>query len=190
MEFHETADLLRSGNIGIIPTDTIYGIVASAMDKDAVERVYRVRGRDEGKPCIVLIADVADIDQFQIPLSGKATKWLEKWWPGQVSVILPCPDERWRYLHRRTGTIAFRVPDVPELRELLRTTGPLVAPSANPQGMPPARTVAEALIYFGDGIDFSVDGGTLEGQPSTLVRFEENRPVVIRSGTVKISDYE
>ena len=77
MEFHETADLLRSGNIGIIPTDTIYGIVASAMDKDAVERVYRVRGRDEGKPCIVLIADVADIDQFQIPLSGKATKSLD-----------------------------------------------------------------------------------------------------------------
>ncbi len=191
MELHETADLLRSGKIGVIPTDTIYGLVASATDSAAVERVYRVRGRDDGKPCIVLIADMADLDRFipSMSLSNPVTQWFGKWWPGKVSVILPCPDEKWSYLHRGTGTIAFRVPDVPALREFLRMTGPLVAPSANPQGLPPAGTIAEAGAYFGDSVDFYVDGGILESVPSTLVRFDDGRPVVVRSGAVEISDH-
>jgi L-threonylcarbamoyladenylate synthase len=182
MNLLDAVENLLSGKVGVIPTDTLYGLVASALDPDAVERVYRVRGRDEGKPCIVLIADVSDLDRFGILLGDPVSKWLGKWWPGKVSVILPCPDERFAYLHRGTGTVAFRVPDVPELRELLLETGPLIAPSANPEGMPPATTIAEAEAYFGDGIDFSVDGGTLEGQASTLVRVSDGKWEILRQG--------
>lgn len=179
--------MLKCGNIGVIPTDTLYGLVASALDPVAVERVYRVRGRDEGKPCIALIGDVADLVTFGIdvvPLS----EMLGKFWPGKVSVVLPCADEKWQHLHRDTGTIAFRLPHVPELRALLRETGPIIAPSANPQGKPPAETIENAKSYFGDAVDFFVDGGTLHGEPSTVVRFEEGKIVVVREGVVKIAD--
>jgi L-threonylcarbamoyladenylate synthase len=189
--FDEAALFLNDGGIGVTPTDTLYGLVASALDPDAVERVYRVRGRDEGKPCIVLIADISELEQFNLELGGSSTsKWLERLWPGKVSMILPCPDERFAYLHRGTGTIAFRLPDKPELREFLRETGPLIAPSANPQGMAPAKTVVEAEAYFGDDVDFYVDGGMLAGEPSTVVKFEDEKLMVIREGAVRILNQE
>ncbi|MBP9751894.1 MAG: threonylcarbamoyl-AMP synthase [Candidatus Moranbacteria bacterium] len=186
----EAAVLLKKGDIGILPTDTLYGLVASALDREAVELVYRVRGRDEGKPCIVLISDQSDIERFfGLSLSGLATK-LAEMWPGKVSVILPCPDAKWAYLHRGTETVAFRVPDRSELRELLRKVGPLIAPSANPQGMPPAKTIEEAEEYFGSDADFYVDAGMLDSEPSTVVRFMDGKLSVVREGAVKISNQE
>lgn len=173
-----------------MPTDTLYGVVASAMDAAAVERVYRVRGRDEGKPCIVLIGDIDALERFGIVLGERMRSMLEEVWPGKVSVILPCPDERFAYLHRGTGTIAFRVPDVPALRGLLRKTGPLIAPSANPQGKPPAKTIAEAKNYFGDTVDFYIDGGTLDSEPSTVVRFIDGKLSVVREGAVEIPNQD
>lgn len=188
--FTEVIPFLKNGEIGVIPTDTLYGLIASAMDPEAVERIYRVRGRDEGKPCIALISDQSDIERFfGLSLSGLATK-LAEMWPGKVSVILPCPDAKWAYLHRGTKTIAFRVPDKSDLRELLRETGPLIAPSANPQGMPPAKTIEEAEGYFGDDADFYVDGGTLDSEPSTVVRFTDGKLSVVRKGAVKIPNQE
>jgi L-threonylcarbamoyladenylate synthase len=206
----EAAVLLKKGDIGILPTDTLYGLVASALDREAVERVYRVRGRDEGKPCIVLIPEISDIDRFfchpefvegsslssadssvrRLSRNDKYDEMLGRVWPGKVSVILPCPDEEWKYLHRGTKTIAFRVPDKPELRELLREVGPLIAPSANPQGMPPAKTIAEAQAYFDDAVDFYIDGGTLDSEPSTVVRFTDGRFSVVREGAVKIPNQD
>lgn len=188
MEYESCKDLIRSGAMGVMPTDTLYGVVASAMDAAAVERVYRVRGRDEGKPCIVLIGDVDALERFGIVLGGRMRSLLEGVWPGKVSVILPCPDERFAYLHRGTGTIAFRVPDRSDLRAFLTAALPLVAPSANPQGKPPAKTIAEAESYFGGAMDFYVDGGHLDGEPSTVVRFEDGALVVVRQGAVDISN--
>ena len=190
ISFEEAISRIESGKIGIVPTDTLYGLVASAMDPESVERVYRVRGRDGDKPCIVLIADISDLDRFSPAVSDVILGKLRKWWPGKVSVILPCPDDRFTYLHRGTGTIAFRMPDRPELRDFLRKTGPIIAPSANQQGMPPAKTVGEAEKYFGSDVDFYVDSGTLDSKPSTVVRFTDGKLSVVREGAVKIQDQE
>ena len=115
---------------------------------------------------------------------------LKRLWPGKVSAVLPCSDEQWAYLHRGTGTVAFRLPDDAGLRALLRETGPLVAPSANPQGEPPAKTIEDAEGYFGDTVDFYVDGGLLDGEPSTLVKIENGNIVVLRQGAVRIDGHE
>lgn len=184
----EAVSLLKNGSVGILPTDTLYGLVASALDKEAVERVYRVRGRDEGKPCIVLIGGMDAIESFGIVLSDEERTTLSLLWPGKVSVILPCPDTKWTHLHRGTGTVAFRVPDKSDLRELLCETGPLIAPSANLQGEPPAKTIEEAEEYFGDTMDFYVGSGMLDSEPSTVVRFTDGRLSVAREGAVKISN--
>lgn len=190
VSFEKTIPFLKLGKIGVIPTDTLYGLVASAMNPEAVERVYRVRGRDEGKPCIVLIADMSDLDRFGVEPGDPVSRCLEEWWPGKVSVVLSCPGERFAYLHRGTGAIAFRLPGDDALRSLLREAGPLIAPSANRQGELPATTVAEAEAYFGDDADFYVDGGALSGEPSTVVKFEDGKLTVIREGAVKISNQE
>lgn len=182
----EAGMLLAGGEICILPTDTIYGFVASALLPESVERLYKARGRDERKPCIVLLSSADDIARFDRVVSSEERRILNRVWPGAVSVILSGFSEPFSYLHRGTGTIAFRVPNVSELRGMLRISGPIIAPSANPEGMKPAETIEESELYFGGRADFFVDGGRLSGLPSTVVKVENNHLSVVRQGVAKL----
>lgn len=177
---------LSRGGVGVIPTDTLYGLVGCALDERVVQRVYAIRKRDMDKPCIILIASIADIHLFGIQLSVQEQAYVHRWWPGAVSVVLPVSQNTFAYLHRGKGSLAFRCPDDQALRELLTQTGPLIAPSANVQGLPPATTIAEARAYFGTAVDLYVDSGVLSGEPSTVVQFKCEIPHVLRQGSVEI----
>lgn len=181
-------EVLKKGGVAFIPTDTIYGILASAFDKKAVERVYKIRGRDKDKPCIVLISSFSDLKKFSIILDEKQKEFLEKVWPGKVSVILPCSSEKLKYLHRGKKSIAFRMigPRNKNLFNILKSVGPVIAPSANPQGMPPATKRSEAKKYFGKSVDAYVCIGTKISKPSTLVEYKKGELVILREGAVKI----
>ncbi len=175
-----SVEILKKGGIGILPTDTLYGIVGSAMSKTAVERIYEVRKRDLGKPFIVLISSIEDLSLFGVKVDNVLRMTLEGHWPGPVSIILPVTDENFDYLTRGKQTLAFRFPKNEKLIEILKPAGPLVAPSANPQGQPPATTIAEAKKYFGESVDFYEEGGTLAGKPSKLIAFENGEIKVLR----------
>lgn len=167
-------------------TDTIYGLVGSALNPKTVERIYRLRKRDKNKPFIILIGSLADLAIFSINLSFYQKKILKKLWPGKVSIILPCRKEKFRYLHRGGKTLSFRLPANKELLNLLTAVGPLVAPSANPQGLKPAVNIKKAKKYFGAKINFYNDSGRLSNQPSTLIQIKNNKVIVLRMGAVKI----
>lgn len=182
----ELARALQAGGVVVMPTDTIYGICASALNESAVERLYLIRKRTPTKPLIVLIADLADLERFKIVLSSFQRTFLEKHWPASLSVIVPCIDEQFAYLHRGTKTLAVRLPADERLRALIRSTGPLVAPSANPEGLTPAKTIAEARAYFKNEVAHYADGGVLEGQASTLVSIVDDKVAVLRQGAVSV----
>lgn len=167
------SEVLARGGIAVIPTDTLYGVVASAQDEAAVERVYALKGRAPEKPCIILIASLDDLKLFGITLNDAQRAVLDRSWPGPVSVVLPCGDSVPEYLHRGTHTLAFRLPDDESLRALVQKVGPLIAPSANPQSLAPATTFAEARGYFGDRVDCYLDGGTHAGKASKLISLSE-----------------
>lgn len=179
------AQTLKNGGIAVIPTDTIYGIVARALDRAAVEKVYEAKGRTPSKPCIILISSIGDLAGFGVALAETQAAVAGSYWPGPVSIILPCPDSRLEYLHRGTHSLAFRLPDDERLLSLLKETGPLIAPSANPEGLPPATTVDEARAYFGDAAAY-LDGGTRTGAPSILISLAEDGTVaVLRDNVAK-----
>lgn len=167
-------DAIAAGEVGVIPTDTLYGLVGSALDPDAVSRIYELKRRNPDKPLIVLIADVEDVERFGVVLSAELREQLERYWPGPYSIVLPTIDDTFSYLDRGTRTIAFRLPDDEELRDLLRQTGPLVAPSANVEGDAPARTISHARAYFGSDAAFYVDGGEIDREPSTVMVLDES----------------
>ncbi|QQR78499.1 MAG: threonylcarbamoyl-AMP synthase [Candidatus Moraniibacteriota bacterium] len=181
--------ILQGGGVVVLPTDTVYGIVASALIPETVERVFQLRQRDTHKAVIVLISNEGELKRFSIPLDEQAGTFLRSVWPGRVSVVLPTTEPaRWTHLHRGTDSIAFRIPADPALRAFLRRTGPLIAPSANTAGEPAATSIDTARKYFDDRVDLYIDGGTLESAPSTLVRWTPGGIEILRQGAVQIDE--
>lgn len=170
---------LQKGGIAVMPTDTVYGIVGQALNKGTVERIYQTRNRNPEKPCILLIGDTDELKKFSINLSGPQTEKIKSYWPGPVSIIFDCPEDPFAYLHRVTQTLAFRLPSDDRLRDLLLKTGPLIAPSANTEGGPVSKNIEEAQNYFGDAVDLYIDGGTVEGRASKVVRFDVSGEVTV-----------
>ena len=178
---------LNEGGVVVIPTDTMYGVVARASDKQAVERIYRTRGRAPEKPCIMLVAGRWQITDNSL-WTDKHKHLADTYWPGALSLVAPTAHTE-PYLHRGTHTLAYRMPDRDDLRRLLTNTGPLLAPSANPEGSRPATTLLEAQAYFGDSVDGYVDGGTLAGDaPSTVAGIREGYIHIFRQGVLHIDD--
>lgn len=182
----DVVKLLKSGTVGVIPTDTLYGLVSSALNEETVERIHKIKDRSANKPFIILISSLEDLKLFDIQLDEKIKKFLNQLWPNPISVVLPVPEDKFTYLHRGTKSLAFRIPQTSELLSLLKETGPIVAPSANPEGEPPAQTIEEAKNYFGDLVDFYLDGGKLSSSPSTLIKIEDNKIITLREGVFKL----
>jgi L-threonylcarbamoyladenylate synthase len=173
------AATLNEGGVAVIPTDTIYGIVAQARNRSAVEKIYTLKQRTPTKPLIILIHDLHDIEDFGVELTTDLKLQLAQYWPGPVSIILDCNNSQFQYLHRETNSLAFRLPSNKNLQELLKLTGPLVAPSANTEGQPPARTIEEAMSYFPEGVDTFLKGPTNQ-TPSKIIRISGNSIEIIR----------
>lgn len=188
MSKEEIIQILKSGGIGVLPTDTQYGLVAPALNETSVERVYQVRKRSPDKPFIILISSIDDLKLFNITINQLTINYLAQIWPNPISVILPVQSNDFAYLHRGTNSLAFRIPNNTELLNLIKETGPLIAPSANIEGFPYAKTIDEAEEYFKDKVDFYDDQGKLESNPSTLIKIEDGKIEVLRQGVFQIND--
>jgi L-threonylcarbamoyladenylate synthase len=179
------ASLLKSGAVGILPSDTVYGIVCCASNQEAVSRLYELKHR-EHKPGTII---GAKLQQFiDLGMRARYLKAVEGFWPNPLSVVVPCGEEL-AYLHQGQHSLAVRIPANDTIRDLLAQTGPLLTSSANMPGEPTATTVEEARAYFGDSVDFYVDGGVVKDQPpSTVIRVIDDAIEVLRQGAVNIDE--
>ena len=168
---HEIVDLLQAGAIGVLRTDTLYGVVAKADNEHAVQRVYNLKNRNEQKSPIMLISSKHQVYDNVLP---EIDALLTKVWPGPVSVIIPSTQAP-LWIRRNNDSVAYRLPNNTDLQRLVHQTGPLIAPSANPEGKPPALSIEDAKDYFGDNVDFYVDGGIVtDAIPSQLLLVGNN----------------
>ena len=165
--------VLREDGIVVMPTDTLYGIVGKALNEMTVERIYKIRKRSLEKPCIILIGDINELRKFEIVLAEEQINKVEEY-KEPTSFIIDCANDKFSYLHRGTNTLAFRVPQDEGLRLLLVTVGPLVAPSANIEGLLPAKNITEARNYFGSQVDLYVDGREMLGKASKIIKLHKD----------------
>jgi L-threonylcarbamoyladenylate synthase len=177
-------EILKNGGVGVIPTDTVYGIVCSAFSETAVRRIYELKKREANKPLVIIISDVSDLEKFGADISINHSKIIEKYWPGKLTIIFHV-SEKYKYLDKGLG-LAIRFPADEKVLETLKQVGPLATSSANIQGEPPAKNIIEAEEYFGNKVDFYEDGGELDSAPSTLVRIVGDKVEILRQGIVKI----
>ena len=170
---------LKEGGVVVMPTDTIYGILASALLPNAVERVYEIREREKSKACIILISDFKDLEKFGIEISESQKAEILQEKDRALTFILDCDNENFSYLHRGNNTLAFRIPKDENLRNLIKQTGVLIAPSANKAGEKPSSNIEEAKEYFSNLVDLYIDGGRIEASPSIIIKFEKDGSIKV-----------
>lgn len=177
------SEILKEGGLVIVPTETVYGIAVDAMNADAVERLYEIKGRDPDKPLSVQVPDVDTA--FQWTKENSTARLLASLWPGPLTIVMPHSGKIPRWI-TPTAFVGFRIPDHPVMLEILRSVNiPLAVPSANFSGKP-APTSVDALdpdlIGLVDGI---VNGGPCRlAKESTVVRVNESSVKILREGAV------
>ena len=180
------ADIIKTGGLVAIPTETVYGLGANGMDENAVAKIFEAKGRPQDNPLILHICGAEQIELFCHDVPKEAYLLAEKFWPGPLTMVLPA---KGCVPKRTTGglnTVAVRCPDNGVTREIIRLAGvPLAAPSANISGKP-STTTAQHVLHDHDGkIDAVVDGGPCRvGLESTIVDLTADRPRLLRPGGV------
>ena len=171
--FTHLTEVLKNGGIAVVRTDTIYGIIALASDEAAVEKVYAAKHRNSLKQCIVLIPNAKSV-----PAHAALIERYSGLDQPPTSVIVPKSDEP-EWLLRGGDTMAYRVVRDPFLKRVVEAVGPVIAPSANPEGLPPARTINEAGVYLGGNVDVYVDGGVVPDgvQASRIIHVNDDGSV-------------
>jgi L-threonylcarbamoyladenylate synthase len=177
--------LLKDGAVGVMPTDTVYGLVCRAADENAVARLYELKSR-ENKPGTIIAGKLQQL--IDLGIRARYLKAVENFWPNPLSVVIPCGEEL-AYLHQDKHSLAVRIPADDTLRDFLSQVGVLLTSSANLPGEPTATNIAEARAYFGDKVDFYVDGGDItDHQPSTVIRIVDDAIEILREGAVHIDE--
>lgn len=160
----------------IVPTETVYGLAADLRSDGAVERLYRAKGRSDGKPIARLAASVEQVRAQGAVLSAAAERLAAAFWPGPLTLVLGTP----------CGDAGFRVPDYRVTLDLLARMGTvLAATSANRSGEPDALTAEDAVRAVGGDAALVLDAGRSPGGvPSTVVRVDEDRVTILRPGAI------
>lgn len=176
--------ILQSGGIVSYPTDTLYGLAVDPNRDDAVEKLYRAKGR-ERRFAVPLIA--CDLDQARVAgqFSTDHLRLARIFWPGPLALVVPAAGVSRRLLGAST-TVAIRVPAHPVARALAAAFGSCItATSANPSGRPAAVTAHDVVATLRGGVDAVLDGGRAPGgPPSTIVEITPNGPRLVRAGAV------
>jgi L-threonylcarbamoyladenylate synthase len=176
--------VLESGGIVALPTETFYGLSVDAFNPGALTRLNRVKGKAEDSPVLLLLADPRQTRLVADALPERFTKLAEQFWPGPLTLVVRASERVPREVSGGRGTVAVRVPGLALPRRLADALGrPLSGVSANRHGEPPCRTAAEVARVLGEDVDLILDGGrTAGGAPSTIVDLTGERPRVVREG--------
>ena len=176
---------LKSGQLVVLPTDTLYGIGADAFDSAAVSGLLQAKRRGRDMPVPVLVGSWHTIDGLVLSVRPQARDLIRAFWPGGLSLVVQqAPSLAWDLGDTR-GTVMLRMPLHPVTLELLREVGPLAVSSANVSGSPPARTAAEAREQLGESASVYLDGGPSDhAVASTIVDLTADHPRILRTGAV------
>ena len=182
--------LLCSGNLVVIPTETVYGLAGNALNPRAVAAIYEVKNRPSFNPLIIHTDRLEKVTEYVASVPRVAQELAQAFWPGPLTLLLPKTDKLPDIVTAGSDRVAVRIPKHPLALALLSELDfPLAAPSANPFGYISPTTVAHVEEQLGDKIAYILDGGSCSvGIESTIVGVEDNKLEVYRRGGISIED--
>ncbi len=188
-EINEAAKILRAGGLVVIPTETVYGLAADALNKEAVKKIFYAKGRPSDNPLIVHISEIDEIYRLVDDFTDDAKKLVNALWPGPLTIILKRSNLIIDEVSGGLDTVAIRMPSHPIAREVIKATGrPLAAPSANISGKPSPTKFSHVKRDMLFKVDAILDGGDCAvGLESTIVLLGEGNPRILRPGAITAS---
>lgn len=186
------ANIIKNGGIVVFPTETVYGIGTNVLDKEAVERLYKVKERPLSKPISLLVSDFEMIERVAKNISEIEYKIMKKFFPGPLTIILNKKDIVPDIVTSGGSTVGIRMPDEEITRKLIEYAGvPIAAPSANISGKLSEIDVQDIIKEFGGSVDYFIDGGKSKiGIGSTIVKVENNTIKILREGSISKKEIE
>lgn len=183
------AEILKNGGVVIIPSDSSFGIAALAGNPDAVARVYKIKGREAGKPSLLIVGSIKQAQEL-VEFTPLATELAKKYWPGGLTMILEAKDLKLApQIYGENNSLAVRFPDKKELRDLAINIGPFILPSANLAGLNPPYKAEEVHQKLIESVDFFLNEPADGNPPSTLVDVRGEKAIILRNGSVTIHRY-
>lgn len=182
----QAVSAIDQGKPVVIPTDTVYGLVTTPLRPEPVERLYKLKGREAVQPTALIAPDIDTLFELVPELRGRAAVFVRTLLPGPLTLVLPNPARRYRWLTgTRPDAIGVRVADLPDAAaEVLRRVGALAATSANLAGGADPARLDDVPRELMDGVAVAIDGGELPGVPSTVIDLCGSEPKVLREGAV------
>lgn len=189
-DFVRAGNLLKNGEVVAIPTETVYGLAASAFSPDAVEKIFKAKGRPQDNPLIVHISDFDDLAKITEEVPETAIKLAENFWPGPLTMILKKNEKIPLEVTAGLSTVAVRFPSHKYARAVIEAAGvPLAAPSANLSGKPSPTSAQHVMRDLAGKIPMIIDGGECEvGLESTVIDLTGEKPMLLRPGAVTLSE--
>lgn len=184
--------VLKSGGIAAIPTDTVYGLAARALDRTAVDRVFRLKRRDVNAPLPLLLYCSDMMDMCALSPSRDVLTLAEAFWPGPLTIVVPKSKQIPSNVTGKRLTVGLRVPDHPFPRALSKKLNePITGTSANRTGNPPFTTMSKLNAEMASELDYVADAGELPIRPpSTVIDMSGDKPKILRAGGVSQQSIE
>ena len=185
-------EILRNGGVIALPTDTLYGVSANALDADAASKVFGVKGREERSPLPIFVSSSGDLYKYGRDVPEAAVRLAEAFWPGKLTVVVGKSDQIPDVVSGGLDTVGLRVPDHPAPREIVAQLGaPITATSANVSGKPALTAAKDVLAELGSRLDLVLDGGILAPSlPSTVIDVTTIPPKILREGALSATDIQ
>ena len=184
-------DQFKNGNIGIFPTDTVYGIGCNCFDSNAINNLYKVKQRNYNKPINVLVSSIEMVNKLVESINPIEQKLMDAFWPGSLTIVFNkskiVPD----ILTSNLNTIGIRMPNNKICLDLINKLGnPIATSSANIADEEPFKSINDKLITdFNNKVSFVIDGGYIQnGIPSTIVKVEGNEIKILRQGDITLKE--
>lgn len=174
---------LKKGNLVIMPTDTVYGIIADATKEETIKKVFNAKERSFNKPLLVLVSDKNMLEKLVSEISPKAEEIISKYWPGPLTILFPKKDEVSDILTASSPYIAIRMPNDKRLLNIIRKVNkPLISTSANITSKETITEVSQIEEKMKEKISYILDGGVVKNEVSTIIKIENDKIEIVRAG--------
>lgn len=186
----KAANIIRNGGTVAFPTETVYGLGASALDPEAIEKIYKAKGRPSDNPLIVHISDISELSKVVYDMDGYISAIADEFWPGPLTLVCKKSDEIPNQVTGGLDTVAIRMPQNNIAREFIRTAGvPIAAPSANISGKPSPTSTSHVIDDLKGKIDAVIMGDDSDiGIESTVISVTDGKVNVLRPGVIGEAD--